>query len=157
MHGAILTVGKLKNAGTKILQEDYLSRLQHYSKNLKMELVEVADGRESSPIKRNAIEGEVLLKQIKSTDHVVLLDEKGKQFSSIDFSKFLNKIGEQGIKRVVFVIGGPFGVNEAVRKRASTVMSLSAMTLPHELARVLLLEQIYRACTILKGEKYHHE
>lgn len=102
-------------------------------------------------------EGELLLSKIKSTDTIVLLDEKGRSFSSVEFSNFLQKQMNQSIKSLVFVIGGPYGFSDEVYKRANHKISLSKMTFSHQMIRLLFIEQIYRAFTILNNEPYHHK
>ena len=100
-------------------------------------------------------EGILLLKRIKSTDYMILLDERGKEFNSISFAEHLNSL-EGRVKHLLFVIGGPYGFSESVYKRADARLSLSKMTFSHQLVRLLFMEQLYRAFTILKGEPYHH-
>ena len=102
-------------------------------------------------------EGKLILKNINSMDQVVLLDEEGKSFSSVDFSNFLNQKLLYDSKKLVFVVGGAFGFSEEVYKRANSKLSLSKMTFSHQMIRLIFKEQLYRAFTILKGEKYHHE
>lgn len=101
-------------------------------------------------------EGALILNQMQETDFLVLLDEKGKMLSSIDLAAFIEQRATQSTKRIVFLIGGAFGVDEPVRKRAQMVWSLSKLVFPHMLVRLILAEQLYRACTIIRGEKYHH-
>lgn len=140
----VLAVGKIKNASLANLQQDYLSRLLHYTR---CELVEVADATD--------VRG-ALLKKLKEQDYIVVLDETGRQFTSQLFSRHLQTLYNQSTKRLVFIVGGAYGLDAEIKNRAQLVLSLATLTLPHELARVLLLEQLYRAHTILKGEKYHH-
>jgi len=100
-------------------------------------------------------EGILMLKRIKSTDYVILLDERGKEYNSITFAKHLNSL-EGRVNQLLFVIGGPYGFSESVYKRADARLSLSKLTFSHQLVRLLFMEQLYRAFTILKGEPYHH-
>ncbi len=100
-------------------------------------------------------EGILLLKRIKPTDHMILLDERGKEFNSISFAEHLNSL-EGRVNQLLFVIGGPYGFSESVYKRADARLSLSKLTFSHQLVRLLFMEQLYRAFTILKGEPYHH-
>ncbi len=102
-------------------------------------------------------EGLLLLEQFLPTDYVILLDERGKQYGSGEFSAFLAQKMLNGIKRLVFVIGGPYGFSEAVYRKADELLSLSKMTFSHQMVRMIFAEQIYRAMTIMKGEPYHHE
>ena len=101
-------------------------------------------------------EGQLILKKITNQDFVVLLDESGKEFNSINFSNWIQKNMNAGIKRLVFVIGGPFGFSDEVYSRANQKIALSQMTFSHQMVRLFFLEQLYRGLTILKGEKYHH-
>ena len=102
-------------------------------------------------------EGELILKKIAPSDVVVLLDERGKELSSVAFSGFIQQQSNSGIKNLVFVIGGAYGFSDEVYQRKNEMVSLSKMTFPHIMVRLLFAEQLYRACTILKNEPYHHE
>jgi 23S rRNA (pseudouridine1915-N3)-methyltransferase len=101
-------------------------------------------------------EGEIILKMIASQDYLVTLDENGKSFNSVQLSYFLQQRANDSAKNLIFLIGGPYGVDAAVLKRANHIWSLSDLTFPHQLVRLIISEQIYRACTILRNEKYHH-
>lgn len=101
-------------------------------------------------------EGEIILGQLEKDDYLVLLDERGKMLSSEQLAAFLQTRANESTKSIVFLIGGAFGVSEAVKQRASLTWSLSALVFPHQLVRLLLSEQVYRACTINRNEKYHH-
>lgn len=107
--------------------------------------------------KQKDAEGEKILDVISNSDFVVLLDERGKQYSSIEFSAFLEKQMISGRRKVIFVVGGPYGFSKPVYDRADSLLSLSKMTFNHEMVRLFFTEQIYRAMTILRGEPYHHE
>jgi 23S rRNA (pseudouridine1915-N3)-methyltransferase len=102
-------------------------------------------------------EANAILAGLQPDDYLLLLDERGKQLSSIAFAKHIEQLGIQGIKRVVILIGGAFGVHDTIFKRANYTLSLSSMVLPHMLVRLVIAEQLYRACTILRNEKYHHQ
>ena len=130
----------------------YAERLAHYCR---FNLVEIEAGK-GSEIEIRKKESDTLLKKIEDKDVLVLLDEKGKEFSSVEFAKSISNQQNISTKNLVFVIGGAYGFSEEVYKRANLKMALSKMTFPHQLVRVLFLEQLYRAFTILKGEKYHH-
>jgi 23S rRNA (pseudouridine1915-N3)-methyltransferase len=106
---------------------------------------------------QNIREGEKIIRSVSNDDFVVLLDERGKEFRTIEFSEWLQKIFMISKKRIVFIIGGPWGFSDDVYGRADFTMSLSRMTFPHQLVRLLFMEQLYRALTIIKGEHYHHE
>ena len=102
------------------------------------------------------MEGELILKQLQPSDTVVLLDEHGKEYRSIEFASCIEK-QQQTARTLVFVVGGPYGFSDAVYARSNSKLSLSKMTFSHQMIRLLFVEQIYRACTIIKGEPYHHE
>lgn len=152
----LLAIGKTDSSALQQLIGEYESRLKHY---LKFELVIIPDiknAKNLSEKQQKEKEGEQILKNLKATDVLVLLDENGKQFSSIDFSNYLQKKMNSGIKQLVFVIGGPYGFSDSVYQKAKGKLSLSKMTFSHQMVRLFVVEQIYRACTILKNEPYHH-
>lgn len=153
----LLAVGKTDN---KILQElitEYKNRLKHYVK-FELELIpDIKNAKNLSETQQKEKEGELILKKLNATDVLVVLDENGKQFSSVDFSKYLQKKMNSGIKQLVFVIGGPYGFSDVVYKKAQGKISLSKMTFSHQMVRLFVVEQIYRAFTILKNEPYHHQ
>jgi 23S rRNA (pseudouridine1915-N3)-methyltransferase len=101
-------------------------------------------------------EGEMILSFLKKDDYLVALDEHGKQWTSVEFAEFIGQRASQSVKNLVFVIGGAFGLDKSILKRADHVMGLSKLTYPHQLVRLILAEQLYRACSILRNEKYHH-
>ncbi len=156
MKITILTIGK---TGTSYLKEGitiYLDRLKHYSKVEYKELPDI-NARGVLPEILKQKEGEIILKQIRSDDFLLLLDEKGEHYSSRQFADFLQKKMNAGTKNLFLVIGGAFGFSDAVYERANGKISFSKMTFSHEMIRLLLTEQLYRAFTILKGESYHHD
>ena len=157
MKIALLTVGKTDRDWVKQGLDIYVSRLKHY---IPFSINEIPELKNVSAMSRNQIkakEGELILKSIKPTDDVILLDEHGKEYSSTEFASLLqNKINYEG-KDIVFVIGGAYGFSEQVYKRANSKISLSRMTFSHQMVRAIFAEQIYRAFTIMKGEPYHHE
>lgn len=135
---------------------EYEKRLKHYTN---FELVILPDIK-SPPLSIEALkikEGELILNKLSKDDFLILLDERGKQWASIEFSKFIEQQQVNGVKRVIFQIGGAFGFSEAVYARANREMSLSKMTFSHLMIRLFFVEQLYRAFTIIKGEKYHNE
>jgi 23S rRNA (pseudouridine1915-N3)-methyltransferase len=135
----------------------YLKRLKNYC-TLEIITINVPKNvRQRSEKEQKTEEGKLILKELKPSDHLVLLDEKGKQLTSIDFSKFINQKQNSGIKRLVFLIGGPFGFAEEVYARANFKLGLSQLTFSHQMVRLFFVEQLYRAYSILAGEKYHHE
>jgi 23S rRNA (pseudouridine1915-N3)-methyltransferase len=136
---------------------DYEDRLRHYCKFEELLIPQIKNVGKLSSNDLKIKEGKLILKNIGSTDKVILLDEKGKSFSSIDFSNLLNQKLLDSTKKLVFVVGGAFGFSEEVYKKADSKISLSKMTFSHQMIRLIFKEQLYRAFTILKGEKYHHE
>ena len=157
MKIALLTVGKTDRDWVKQGLDIYVSRLKHYIPFIINEIPELKNVSAMSRDQIKTKEGELILKNIKNTDDVILLDEHGKEYSSIEFASLLqNKINYEG-KDIVFVIGGAYGFSEAVYKRANSKISLSRMTFSHQMVRAIFAEQIYRAFTIMKGEPYHHE
>lgn len=150
----ILTVGKIKE---KYFQEaigEYLKRLRPYAKITIEELKAEPFKNESGKIKSKKIEGERILNFLEkhSDSETVILDERGEKFSSVGFADYLSKIDRQ----IVFVIGGALGMDESVFEKYKNKISLSNMTFPHEMARLFLIEQIYRSTTIIKGKEYHY-
>ncbi|OJV27599.1 MAG: hypothetical protein BGO32_03215 [Bacteroidetes bacterium 37-13] len=125
---------------------DYSNRIKHYY-SFEIVTLKATNAEE---------EGELLLKKMSATELLILLDEKGKEFNSIDFASQLNKLMLQGSKQINFVIGGAYGFSQKSYERANAKIALSKMTMPHQLVRAVFVEQLYRACTILKNEKYHH-
>ncbi|PHQ55997.1 MAG: 23S rRNA (pseudouridine(1915)-N(3))-methyltransferase RlmH [Lutibacter sp.] len=153
----LLAIGKTDDKNLQTLIETYQNRLKHYI-NFELEIIpDLKNVKKIRESQQKEKEGELILKKITSIDALILLDEKGKEFSSIDFSKYLQKKMNSGIKQLVVVIGGPYGFSEAVYKKSVDKISLSKMTFSHQMIRLFVVEQIYRAFTILKNEPYHHE
>jgi 23S rRNA (pseudouridine1915-N3)-methyltransferase len=146
-------IGKTKDANCRGLIDDYLERIRRFVRVDVSQLKEQAGGADEKRL--IAAEGAKILEAIERDDFVVLLDEKGKEFRSQEFSEFLIARQQAGTKRLLFVIGGFAGVSDEVKQRASVQMALSRMTLTHELARVVLAEQVYRAFTLSAGLPYH--
>lgn len=155
MKISILNVGKVRQSFIKEGEQEYLKRL--HSTPLAISLIELGlDVPESlAPVEIQEREGGELVKRLESFEYVVALDERGKRLSSKDFAALLNKQMVAGTRSIAFVIGGAYGLSENVRQKASYVLSLSDLTLPHQLTRLVLVEQIYRAYTLLKGIAYH--
>lgn len=149
----ILAVGKIKHPAFKQLEKEYLDRLSHYTK---CQIIEVKDSPSKDPKRKCEEESEAIQRKLSSRDHIVVLDWQGISFTSPQLANQIQKINNQGISNTVFVIGGAYGLDNSIKKKANLILSLSILTLPHELARIFLLEQLYRAHAILKGEKYHH-
>ena len=157
MKITLLTVGKTDRDWVKQGLNIYVSRLKHY---IPFSVVEIPELKNVSALTKDQIksrEGELILKSIKPTDDVILMDERGKQYTSIELARVLqDKISYVG-KDIVFVIGGAYGFSDAVYERANSKISLSRMTFSHQMVRAIFAEQIYRAFTIMRGEPYHHE
>ena len=157
MKITLLTVGKTDKDWVKQGIDIYASRMKHY---FPFSIVEIPELKNVSSLSQDQIktkEGELILKNVKPTDDMILLDERGREFSSMEFAKALqDKISYTG-KDIVFVIGGAYGFSDAVRQRSNSKISLSRMAFSHQMLRAIFVEQLYRAFTIMKGEPYHHE
>lgn len=157
MKITLLTVGKTDKDWVKQGMDIYVSRLKHY---IPFVVVEIPELKNVSALTKEQIktrEGELILKNVKPTDDLILMDERGKEYTSVDFAKVIqDKISYVG-KDMVYVIGGAYGFSDAVYQRANSKISLSRMTFSHQMVRAIFVEQIYRAFTIMKGEPYHHE
>ena len=157
MKIALLQTGKTTDKHLAEVVELYSSRINKYSVFEIITLPELKNTR-NMPVQEQKIkEGKKVIQSIGFDDYVVLLDEKGKELRTLEFSGWFEKIFMLPKKRIVFVIGGPWGFSEEVYSRADLRMSLSRMTFPHQLVRLLFLEQLYRVFTIIKGDPYHHE
>jgi 23S rRNA (pseudouridine1915-N3)-methyltransferase len=157
MKITLLTVGKTEDTYLKDGIDKYLKRLKHYIKFEISELPELKNTKALSQEQQKAKEAELLFKNITSTDHVILLDEGGTELTSVQFADLLNKKMIASVNNLVFIIGGPYGFDESIYKRANDKLSLSRMTFSHQMVRLFFAEQVYRAFTILKGEPYHHQ
>jgi len=143
----------MRDAHYRALCEDYAKRLRRYCP---LDVDEVKDGRGLSPKEAVKTEGDRLLGRLSGSPWVVALHDGGGERSSEDLARWIQTRSADGTREIVFVVGGPFGLSETVLSRSREQLSLSQMTLPHELARTVLLEQLYRAWTILRGTPYHH-
>ena len=153
----LLTVGKTTNPHLIKLQEEYQNRLKYYILFELTMIPELKNTKSLSISEQQEKEADLILKQLETNDEVILLDENGKQHTSVGFSEFISKKMLASHKRMIFVVGGPYGFSERVYRRANGKISLSAMTFSHQMIRLIFVEQLYRALTILKGEPYHHE
>ncbi len=152
-HITLLSIGSLKFSWAKAACEEYAVRLLH---SLKIEIIELPASKAREPEKQREEESERIMDALEKRGGIVwVLDERGKEMTSQIFSKELQVVKDRG-DAVTFVLGGAYGLNDAVRKKANRLLKLSAMTLPHELCRVVFLEQLYRAMEIQKGSGYHH-
>jgi 23S rRNA (pseudouridine1915-N3)-methyltransferase len=157
MQLKLIVLGKTDSKAIQELIQDYSTRLGHY---IRFELEVIPDLKQSKSLSealQKEKEGELILKKLLPADELILLDERGKSYSSLEFADFLQKKMNSGLKQLVFVVGGPYGFSEAVYSRAHGKISLSKMTLSHQMIRPFLIEQVYRAMTILRNEPYHHE
>lgn len=157
MNIELIVVGKTDSAEVERLFEGYLKRVNHYCKFSITTLPDLRNSKSLSAKQHRMAEGEAILRQLNDSDYVVLLDERGTQYRSVEFAQWLQKRLNSGVKRLVLVVGGPFGFSEEVYSRAHSKISLSAMTFTHQFVRVIFAEQIYRAFTILRNEPYHNE
>jgi 23S rRNA (pseudouridine1915-N3)-methyltransferase len=157
MQIRLIAVGKTDHAAIQTLLEEYSKRLGFYIK-FELEIIpDLKNSKNHSEASQKEKEGELILKKVQTSDELVLLDEQGKQYSSVDFSDYLQKKMNAGLKQLIFVIGGPYGFSAEVYQRANGKISLSKMTFSHQMVRVFFVEQLYRAFTILKNEPYHHQ
>jgi 23S rRNA (pseudouridine1915-N3)-methyltransferase len=157
MNIRLLTIGKTDNKSLQSLIDDYTKRLSFYVK-FDLEIIpDIKNVKNLSEAQQKEKEGELILSKTTPTDHLILLDENGKTFSSVGFSDFLQKKMNAGTKTLVFVIGGPYGFSETVYQKAQGKVSLSEMTFSHQMVRLFVIEQIYRGFTILRNEPYHHQ
>lgn len=157
MNIELIVVGKTDMKEVEALVTMYTKRLNHYVKFAITTLADVRNTRKLSEAEQKRLEGEQILKLISDADHLMLLDEHGAELRSIEFADMLQRRMSAGTKRLVFVIGGPYGFSDAVYQRANSKLSLSKMTFSHQIVRAIFTEQLYRAFTILKNEPYHHE
>ncbi len=134
----------------------YEKRLKHYLSYQSLVIPDVKNAKHLKPTQIKQKEGDLIEKYLEKGDFLILLDENGKSYTSIQFSKFFEKQLEMSHKRIIFLIGGAYGFSDAIYKRANSKLSLSDMTFSHQMVRLFAIEQIYRALTIMKGEPYHH-
>ena len=157
MELKLVTVGKTDVKWVKDGLDLYVSRLRHY---VPFTLVEIPQLKNVSALTQEQIkerEGDLILKQLASGDSVILLDERGKEYRSVEWAEWIRQRLARGGKALVFVIGGAYGFSQAVYERAEGMVSLSKMTFSHQMVRTVFAEQLYRAFTIIRGEPYHHE
>ncbi len=157
MNIELIVVGKTDSREVEALVDLYTKRVNFYVKFSITTIQDIKNTRNLSTKQQQTSEGEQILKLLNDSDYVVLLDEHGTEYRSIEFAQWLQKRMNSGVRRLVLVIGGPYGFSEEVYKRANSKLSLSKMTFSHQIIRAIFAEQIYRAFTILKNEPYHHE
>lgn len=153
----LLTVGKTTIKFVIDAIEEYEKRLRRYIPYSIVALPDVKSGKSVTEEKQKEMEGEAILAHVRPTDRMVLLDERGNEFTSEEFAGYIEKLMVSGLKRAVFVTGGPYGFSKEVYARCDAMVSLSKMTFNHEMVRAFFTEQVYRAMTILRGEPYHHK
>lgn len=152
-----MVVGKTVDKSLIQMIEDYVKRLKFYT-DFEMVIIPDLKNNKNMPFDvQKEKEGEMILRSLNDSDDVILMDEHGKEFSSVEFASYIQKKMTSGLKRLVFIIGGPYGFSPAVYARAGGKISLSRMTFSHQMVRLIFTEQLYRTFTILKGEPYHHE
>ena len=157
MKITLITVGKTTFNFVKEGMAMYEKRIGRYLSYTKVEIPALQGTSSLSHDEIKEREGELILKKLKSGDRLILLDEKGKRFTSVSWAEHLAKMIDTGCKSIVFVIGGAYGFSSKVRDAASEMLSLSDMTFSHQIIRLFFVEQLYRAMTIIKGEPYHNE
>ena len=156
MKTELIVVGKTTNKHFIAAINDYLERIGHYMPVSVTVIPELRNAKSLSQQQQKDKEGEAILRLLQPSDTVVLLDERGKEPRSIELADWLQR-QQQTARRLVFIIGGPYGFSQQVYSRADSMLSLSRMTFSHQMVRLIFVEQLYRACTIIKGEPYHHE
>lgn len=157
MKISLLTVGRTDIAWVREGLGTYSSRLSHYVPFCVIEIPELKNVSALSKAQIKEKEGELILKSVKPSDRVILLDERGKEYRSVEFAGEIERMMAGGGKDIVFIIGGAYGFSDAVYARSDGKLSLSRMTFSHQMVRTIFTEQLYRAFTIIKGEPYHHE
>ena len=157
MNCELIVVGKTDMKEVEALVAMYTKRLNHYVRFAITTIADIRNTKKLSEAEQKRLEGEAILRLLNESDHVTLLDEHGAELRSIEFAELVQRRMSSGVKRLVFVIGGPYGFSEALYQRANSKLSLSKMTFSHQIVRAIFAEQLYRAFTILKNEPYHHE
>ena len=153
----LIAIGKTDSKQLQELITNYIDRLQHYIRFELCIIPDLKNVKNLSEEQQKKKEGELILKELKPTDHVIILDENGKEYTSVGFSEFLQKKMNSGCKQIVLIIGGPYGFSEDIRKKAISKISFSKMTFSHQMIRLFVVEQLYRGFSILKNEPYHHQ
>ena len=156
MKTLLILVGKTTDRHFQAGISDYAGRISHYMPFELVTIPELKNTKSLSEDQQKTAEGELILKLLQPSDTVVLLDEHGRELRSIEFARWLEQ-KRNTARRLVFVIGGPYGFSPGLYARANEQLSLSKMTFSHQMIRLVFTEQVYRACTIIKGEPYHHE
>lgn len=153
----LIAVGKTDNSHIQACMDEYIKRLGFYISFEILIIPDIKNSKSLSEEQQKTKEAETVLKHLDSSDTIILLDEKGKNYTSEGFSEMIQKKMNSGIKNLVFIIGGPYGFSEQLYQRTNEKLSLSAMTFSHQMVRLFFIEQLYRAFTIIKNEPYHHK
>lgn len=153
----LIVVGKTTDKRFEAITQEYIERIRHYISFTIEVIPELKNTKGLSQDEQKKREGELIQKNLQPGDYAVLLDEHGSERSSMDFASWMQKKMAAGPKRLVFIVGGPYGFSDAIHQKGNEEISLSRMTLSHQMIRMFFVEQIYRAMTILNGEPYHHE
>jgi 23S rRNA (pseudouridine1915-N3)-methyltransferase len=156
MKITLLAIGKTDNRELQTLIDEYQRRLIRYLPFSFDTIPDLKNSKNLSEAEQKKLEGAEIMKRVQPTDQLILLDENGEGYTSIGFSQYLQKHMNSGIKNLIFVIGGPYGFSEEVYSRADGKIALSQMTFSHQMIRLFFIEQLYRGCTILRNEPYHH-
>jgi len=157
MKFQFINIGKPHDENLKKTIEDFTKRISNYYKTEWLIIPPLKNAASLSTNNLKDLEAQALLSKINKEDFLVLLDETGKQLSSVELANFISQKATAGVRSIIFLIGGAFGVSSELKQRANFTWSLSKLVFPHMLVRLILAEQIYRACTILRNEKYHHQ
>jgi 23S rRNA (pseudouridine1915-N3)-methyltransferase len=152
----LISIGKTDEVYIQDGIDKYLKRLKHYVQFENVIIKDVKVGKNTNSSLQKTLEEQEVLKHLSQNDYVILLDENGAEYGSVNFSKYIQKRLNSG-RDIIFVIGGPFGFSERMYERADSKIALSKMTFSHQMVRLFFVEQLYRSFTILKGEKYHHQ
>ena len=153
----LILVGKTNSNTFQGIIDDYSERIKHYTPFEVTVIPELKNTKSLSQEQQKKMEGDLILKLLQDSDYVVLLDEHGKELRSIEFATWMSKKQQSVSRRLLFIIGGPYGFSPDIYGRANEKLSLSKMTFSHQMVRMIFVEQLYRAFTIIKGEQYHHE
>ena len=157
MKVKFICIGKTGKSFLEEGENEYLKRLKYYIPVERIEIPDVKNQKKLTFEQIKELEGKEILSKVQAGEHLILLDERGKQYTSVDFSVFIQQKFNSGGKALVFVVGGAYGFSDEVYNQAISKISLSTMTFSHQMVRMIFFEQLYRAMTILKGEPYHHE
>lgn len=157
MKVSLIYVGKTKENYLQEGEKEYFKRINRYISFDLVEIPDIKNGKNKSEEEIKILEGDIILKKLKNTDYAVLLDENGRQFTSVQFADYMQRQFNAGSQGLIFIIGGAYGFSEALYQRADAKLSLSKMTFSHQMVRMFFMEQLYRGMTILNNEPYHHQ